>query len=467
MLPMMLRDFRIPLAAKSLILLKLLVWKAKRKREAPQCQRCGHAFDSNRFPHTGKEHACNTSSIDVRADSCICKDYFLKRKKTVPEDIASRRHYHQCMSSCCLKVSQFVPHDSAVVTCSKPTDHADAVVLPPEPKEPYSAVVAPPAVTEPTRAIVAPPEPGPKEPVSAVDAPRKQRQSRRSWLAISELERKEADDFRNSRYTDGIDKDKDRVGAKVYRSDIHRLQRGQWLSDECINSYIELLGHDLRLHLPSNVIKFHVFNTHFYNFLTTDVKDVDRIARWSNGCGAYYEKTDLFDLDVVIIPQNLRNAHWVMSCIRVQLKIIEFYDSMFGTGEDHFKLIMDFLVLHYSQVRGGNFDRTGWKLINRRVRCLYVSAKLDRINRNIICFSQDIPRQTNGYDCGVFVCNYVECILLNNSVFSFSGSSADMDICRLRIALALKRGNLFFTPRPWVCSTDSGSTIINLYQYEK
>jgi sentrin-specific protease 1 len=48
----------------------------------------------------------------------------------------------------------------------------------------------------------------------------------------------------------------------------------------------------------------------------------------------------------------------------------------------------------------------------------------------------NIPKQTNGYDCGVFVCAFAESIALHNSDFSFT--QKDFTIGRLKMALAIK-----------------------------
>lgn len=86
-----------------------------------------------------------------------------------------------------------------------------------------------------------------------------------------------------------------------------------------------------------------------------------------------------------------------------------------------------------------DFEESQWKLFNS-------------IDLN------DVPRQKNGYDCGVFTIMYAD-FLTDNLPFSFS--QADMALFRGRICAAILRGNLDYpTDSAGVpTSTDSAVTI--------
>merc|ERR1719217_496805 len=52
-------------------------------------------------------------------------------------------------------------------------------------------------------------------------------------------------------------------------------------------------------------------------------------------------------------------------------------------------------------------------------------------------FDKPIPQQSNGYDCGVFTCNFAECFSAGRD---FSFEQDDMPDLRLRIAARVMRG---------------------------
>ena len=72
--------------------------------------------------------------------------------------------------------------------------------------------------------------------------------------------------------------------------------------------------------------KVHVFNTFFYQLLST--KGYSSVRRWTKKA-----KVNLFDMDRVVIPINKGGFHWILSIINVAEKRIEYYDSMGREGE--------------------------------------------------------------------------------------------------------------------------------------
>lgn len=66
-------------------------------------------------------------------------------------------------------------------------------------------------------------------------------------------------------------------------------------------------------------LRVHAFTSFFFAKLKT--AGYDGVRRWT-------KKVDLFACDVVIVPINMHNAHWVCACINVRQKRFEFYDSM-------------------------------------------------------------------------------------------------------------------------------------------
>ena len=70
--------------------------------------------------------------------------------------------------------------------------------------------------------------------------------------------------------------------------------------------------------------------------------------------------------------------------------------------------------------KGKTFKRDEWKLDNKL----------------------DIPRQQDGFNCGMFVILYIETLVKDSVVDSSSFSSNDVSTYRLKLAKAILRGTL-------------------------
>ena len=68
------------------------------------------------------------------------------------------------------------------------------------------------------------------------------------------------------------------------------------------------------------------------------------------------------------------------------------------------------------------------------------SAALDMSDWTLV-MEKDIPHQTNGMDCGMFVCKYAEC-LSRRAVFSFSQDN--MSYYRYRMVWELKSETIIY-----------------------
>jgi sentrin-specific protease 1 len=123
--------------------------------------------------------------------------------------------------------------------------------------------------------------------------------------------------------------------GKISGRDIHKLQRGQWLNDEIINYYMEMIK--ARSNAPQKVIKtassqgnfkfprIHVFNTFFYSMLAR--KGYNGVRRWTKRA-----KVNLFEMNRVLIPINKGGFHWILVVANIDKKRVEYYDSMGREG---------------------------------------------------------------------------------------------------------------------------------------
>lgn len=141
---------------------------------------------------------------------------------------------------------------------------------------------------------------------------------------------------------------------QVTDQDLRRLNPHQWLNDEIINFYGQLIlarseeskenpGFNGRK--PLNV---HYFSTFFWSKLEKDGYEKGRLAKWTKkvSAGLFIHslgspqfliliiQIDLFQKDIALIPVNHNNSHWTAAAINFRRKRIESYDSM-GTERKH------------------------------------------------------------------------------------------------------------------------------------
>ncbi|XP_062893099.1 sentrin-specific protease 1 [Mobula hypostoma] len=163
----------------------------------------------------------------------------------------------------------------------------------------------------------------------------------------------------------------------ITRKDIQTLNHLNWLNDEVINFYMNLLvERSLSPSLPS----LHAFNTFFFPKLKSD--GYTAVKRWT-------KRVNIFAMDVLLIPVHL-GVHWCLAVVDFRKKNIFYYDSMGGSNDEACRLLLRYLKEESLDKRKVEFDVSGWVLGSKR--------------------SQDIPQQMNGSDCGMFTCKYADYI---------------------------------------------------------
>ncbi|KAJ2455571.1 hypothetical protein EV183_000048 [Coemansia sp. RSA 2336] len=160
----------------------------------------------------------------------------------------------------------------------------------------------------------------------------------------------------------------------VTAHDISTLGDGQWLNDEVINFYMQLIID--RSQKTPVLPKVHAFNTFFYSTLSE--KGYARVRRWTR-------RIKLFENDLVVVPVHL-GVHWCCAIIDFRSKRITYYDALLGDNSKCLRLLMDYLKEESRDKCNQEFDDSGWTMA---------------------CDKQ-IPRQRNGYDCGVFAVVFAE-----------------------------------------------------------
>lgn len=188
----------------------------------------------------------------------------------------------------------------------------------------------------------------------------------------------------------------EQFGCEIYGRDIHCLRTDAadinssalWLNDLCINLYMELI-----VRRPNGNMKVQYIDCHFWPLYRQ--------------CGYkraknYTDKLskELFNFDAVLIPL-LENCHWALAIVRPKQRRIQLLDSspMADYSDGYvFKQLCDFLKSECTERLGHTLDTAHWTK--------------EWVN--------DIPKQMNRFDCGVFVCVLAETATRNQYVFNFN-----------------------------------------------
>jgi hypothetical protein len=166
-------------------------------------------------------------------------------------------------------------------------------------------------------------------------------------------------------------------GVEVGPKDAKTLRDGQWLNDEIINFYGELIT--LRSESSGGRLpRIRFLNSFFYSKLCQS--GYDGVKRWG-------KKFKLTELDYLIFPVHLR-VHWCCGVINFKQRRIEYYDSLHGSNPTFFSSVRQYLSSEWSSRYSSEppLDLKQWTNYSPTT----------------------IPAQENGYDCGVFTCMFAE-----------------------------------------------------------
>lgn len=166
-------------------------------------------------------------------------------------------------------------------------------------------------------------------------------------------------------------------GLSLTRKDLQTLSNLNWLNDEVINFYMNLLVERSKdPSLPS----VNTFNTFFYPKLRSS--GYSAVRRWT-------KKTDIFSKDILLVPVHL-GVHWCLAVVDLRKKAIMYFDSMGGNNDEACRLLFDYLQQESKDKKGKELDTSGWTLHSKK--------------------RHEIPQQMNGSDCGMFTCKYADYI---------------------------------------------------------
>ncbi|XP_075992788.1 uncharacterized protein LOC142987718 isoform X2 [Anticarsia gemmatalis] len=197
----------------------------------------------------------------------------------------------------------------------------------------------------------------------------------------------------------------EKFNLRIHRRDLQTLAGLNWLNDEVINFYMNLLMQrsEERKDLP----KVYATNTFFFPKL---------IQSGQAGLRRWTRKVDIFAHDLMVVPVHL-GVHWCMSLIDFRARKVSYLDSMGAKNQQCLDALMQYLRDEHKDKKGAPFDETGWK-----AECL-----------------RDIPQQMNGSDCGMFACTFAE---FSSRDAPYSFTQAHMPYLRRKAALEILSGKL-------------------------
>lgn len=192
-----------------------------------------------------------------------------------------------------------------------------------------------------------------------------------------------------------------------------------WLNDTIITGYLQAItdyAQKLRGVKKGSLPKVFAFNTYFYKNLSG--RGYDSVRRWA--ARAKFGGKDVLKMEKIFIPLHKGHNHWVLVHINPQKKTVEYFDSFYSPSPD----VFDNMKIWLRGELKDAFVESEWT---------FLDGKLG-------------PKQSNGYDCGVFCTTTAKMIVLGVDPKAFSQS--DMATQRRVMLAELLNGGLVgdFTP---------------------
>ena len=164
-----------------------------------------------------------------------------------------------------------------------------------------------------------------------------------------------------------------------------------------------------------NYKRSHFFITFFMHYLLIMDKGYkyNNVKNWS-------KSFDIFEMDKVFFPINIESRHWAMAVVYIQEKKIHYYDSMSGDGMQWMEGLLRWLVDEAKEKKNIDLDTNEWSLVGSETH---------------------VPKQYNGFDCGVFA---IICADFLSDDLPLDYHQRDMPFFREKITADILRGKLLY-----------------------
>ncbi|XP_053689339.1 sentrin-specific protease 1-like isoform X2 [Sabethes cyaneus] len=199
-----------------------------------------------------------------------------------------------------------------------------------------------------------------------------------------------------------------KFNISITRNDLATLIGDNWLNDEVINFYMNLLIERSEQHADDGSPRVYAMNTFFIPKL---------FASGHAGLKRWTRKVDIFSYDIIPIPVHVGRVHWCMAIIDLKNQSIRYYDSMGTPNKPVLDALEQYLKDESLDKRKKPFDTSGFTKEHMR----------------------DCPRQMNGSDCGVFSCMFAEHESRNREI---GFSQQHMPYFRQKMIFEISQGRL-------------------------
>jgi Ulp1 protease family, C-terminal catalytic domain len=228
------------------------------------------------------------------------------------------------------------------------------------------------------------------------------------------------------------------------RSDFKRLRGTRWLNDELLNSYAALINMRNSLHFeraskdaPQTRPRTYIFNTYFHTRLMSTGYDYAGVARWTRRA-----KMNVLDRDLILVPVNLGNNHWVLSGIDMRNQCFLYLDSLHG--RDSTGVVLALRHWLYDEVKdkhgiaeANSISVDAWEVrVNKYDKFQETPAERSGSSPGAVSKPRPlkIPRQRDGGSCGVFTAKIADCLAMGCKVYF---GHENIKLIRNRMALDL------------------------------
>ena len=154
---------------------------------------------------------------------------------------------------------------------------------------------------------------------------------------------------------------------EITTRDLQTLCDGQWLNDNVIDFYFNLVT-------AKNQSVFG-WTTHF--FTTLKLKGYQGVARWSKR-----KKVNVTEKDLILVPINIMGTHWALAVVNNKEQKFQYYDSLSSNGNLQALQILKSYMIQEGKKQNSSIDFDKYSLMK----------------------NMSSPQQLNGFDCGVFAC---------------------------------------------------------------
>lgn len=178
------------------------------------------------------------------------------------------------------------------------------------------------------------------------------------------------------------------------------LNSNDWLDNSIMNSYMNLLQRD-----HSDVFAMDVY---FYVQLDArlDYARIEDIVEDKEMLSKHPDSSKLKRLRMILVPALINGYHWTLVVVEPNRRLVTFYDSLGSKTTTIAAQVRSYFARLFGE------SESAWRIV----------------------IASNIPRQTNGYDCGVFVLKFADNLINKRSLtFSQTDVSSERRIIKQRL----------------------------------